>query len=140
MNITIKLPKALENQVIEAANSHGERLEVFIASIIQQYLIFHKVDEELEKASLEGKEPGKKERIAEAVERSQEFHREMLAKLREKDGSIRVDISHEEKVKEFDELSEKVARALPFENWQEAGKFMRGSNHYDFDRQQYLHH
>ena len=40
----------------------------------------------------------------------------------------------------FDQLSAKVREALPFKSWQEAQAFMRGSERYDFKRQQYLHH
>ncbi|MEA1905228.1 MAG: hypothetical protein U9M97_05075 [Candidatus Hadarchaeota archaeon] len=81
-----------------------------------------------------------RESLIEPVESSRRLHEAIKERMRQRNPSLKIQLSHKEVVKLMDELSEKVARGMPFATWQETEAFMRGEDRYDFERQQYLHH
>ncbi|MGQ9625916.1 MAG: hypothetical protein ACUVV0_03310 [Anaerolineae bacterium] len=73
------------------------------------------------------------------VEISRLCYEAFKARLRDKYPELG-EVSLDKAQARFDQLSAKVREGLPFETWQEAQAFMRGSEHYDFKRQQYIYH
>lgn len=65
------------------------------------------------------------------------FHKRVKASILKKHPKLQR-LQGETLRRDFDRLSEKIAQNMPFSDWKAAERFMRGEDHLDFDRQQYL--
>jgi predicted RNase H-like nuclease (RuvC/YqgF family) len=85
------------------------------------------------------KQPRSQEAIARDMELSQRIYEEFKKRLRQLYPSLG-SLPREQIVEEMEKLSQKIIKGMPFTSWQEVEAFMRGEEHYDFNRQQYLPH
>lgn len=69
------------------------------------------------------------------MEGSRRLHKAVKERMRQRNPSLKKQLSPEEIVQLMDKLSKKIAESPPFATWQEAMAFMRGKDHYDFERQ-----
>ena len=69
------------------------------------------------------------------MEGSRRLHEAIKERMRQRNPSLKTRLSREEIVQLMDKLSKKMAESPPFATWQEAMAFIRGKDHYDFERQ-----
>lgn len=69
------------------------------------------------------------------MEGSRRLHKAIKERMRQRNPSLKTQLSREEIVQLMDKLSKKMVESPPFATWQEAMAFMRGKDHYDFERQ-----
>ena len=122
MSLTITLSEDLEKQLRSIAVGQGESVESLVVSAVRRYITQTSAKEALE--SLAG---------------SRQLHRQVKEQMHKRNPTLRKRLSHPQVTELMDRLSEKGAKGLPFDTWQEAEASMRGEAYYDFDRQQYLH-
>lgn len=72
--------------------------------------------------------------------RAQRLHTRIKSRLRKSNPALERPLSRRALVKRMERLSVKAANGLPFTTWQQAQSFIRGEDHYDFVRQQYISH
>ena len=71
------------------------------------------------------------------LQESRSFHKRVKASILKKNPKLQR-LEGKTLRRDFDRLSEKIAQNLPFSDWKAAERFMRGEDHLDLDRQQYL--
>jgi predicted transcriptional regulator len=130
MSLSITLPNEIEEQVQTIAAHEGKAVESVVISAIARYV--------MQTAEDEG-ERGMTDSTSQAVARSQELYRRFKSRLSQRHPFLG-GLSQAQAVELMERLSEKVAAGMDVDTWQEAEAFMRGENHYDFARHQYLHH
>lgn len=120
MSISIVLPGAMQKQIQDLAKAQDEAIDKVIIAALQAYL-------------------ANTPRKIDPRERSRRLYQTFKQHLRDFDATLS-DLSREEARASIEILSQKASAAMPFSTWQEAEAFMRREDHYDFARQQYLHH
>ena len=127
MNLAITLPSDIQKRVEDIAAQKGERAETVVIAAVRLYIAHEQ----------QGARPPSD--ISEALEWSQQLYLGFRERLRQQYPSLK-DLPREQLAAMMEKLSEKVAKGMASTTWQEAEAFMRGEDHYDFARQQYLHH
>ena len=107
-----------------------------------QVIITFLVDEGLAESHRISKSGSRKEMssLSEAKDTLQEsrlFHKRVKASILKTHPKLQR-LQGETLQRDFDRLSDKIAQSLPFPDWKAAERFMRGEDHLDFARQQYL--
>lgn len=115
--LTISLPAELEMQLSELAMQHGESVEAVAARLLGNYFA----------------------RRQPPANNGSSLYARFKARLRDRYPEL-AQFSLADARRRIEELSNKIRNAMPFATPEEAQAFMRGVDHYDFERQQYLHH
>ena len=130
MSLTITLPSEIEEQVHSIAAQEGKAVESVIISAVARYVT---------QAAGDDGERGRMVGTSQAVDQSEKLYRRFKARLSQRYPFLG-GLPQAQVVELMERLSEKIAAGMDFDTWQEAEAFMRGENHYDFARHQYLHH
>ncbi|MBI4769740.1 MAG: ribbon-helix-helix protein, CopG family [Chloroflexi bacterium] len=117
--VALSLPDELEEQLVELATKQGRSLEALTAQALRDYLARRAVPRSA---------AGKISPYARFKNRLRRRYPE-LAHMAPGEASRRLE-----------ELSARIRKNLQFATPEEAQAFMRGTDRYDFERQQYLHH
>ena len=115
--LTLSLSPELERQLVELAKQRGQSAELLAAGVLSDYLIHR---------------PAAQGETASPYVR---FKARLLARYPALAG-----VSQAEARRRMEELSAKIRESMPFATLEEAQAFMRGTDRYDFERQQYLHY
>ena len=120
MSLQIDLPAHIQHEIERLALRRGQKVEEMVAALVTAYV----------SVAHEGAESNRTYRL---VEQSQTVYRTFKERVREQ-YRVPTDVPPQAIVTQFEELSEKVASNLQFEDWTAAEAFMRGEDRDDLPR------
>ena len=120
MSLQIDLPTNIQNEIERMALRRGQKVEEMVAALVTEYV----------SAAHGAAEIDQTYRL---VEQSQIVYRAFKEHMREQ-YDIPADVPPQALAAQIEELSEKVAANLKFEDWMTAEAFMRGEDRNDLPR------
>ena len=120
MSLQIDLPINIQDEIEKLALRRGQKVEEMVVALVTEYVST-------------AQESAEFDRTYQLMEQSQTVYRAFKERVREQ-YSIQVDTPPQSVAAQIEELSEKVAANLKFEDWTAAEAFMRGEDRDDLPR------